>query len=186
MRIHTHLGKSIDCIEPNKAKYDKNIKELLADVQILSRIIKYTVAETAHMTLDEIINCIEQNSIQIGNIPIDPGFTNTGRVTALQTEDATAGESYITFDLRFSLTLPHKSVKIIINLEAQKTTDASKLGYHLSNRITYYMARLISSQKETEFFHTEYDNLKKVYSIWICLECAIDAIYEVRLTSKNI
>lgn len=186
MRIHTHLGKSIDCIEPNKAKYDKNIKELLADVQILSRIIKYTVAETAHMTLDEIINCIEQNSIQIGNIPIDPGFTNTGRVTALQTEDATAGESYITFDLRFSLTLPHKSVKIIINLEAQKTTDASKLGYHLSNRITYYMARLISSQKETEFFHTEYDNLKKVYSIWICLECAIDAIYEVRLTPKNI
>ena len=155
-------------------------------MQILSRIIKYTVAETAHMTLDEIINCIEQNSIQIGNIPIAPGLTNTERVTTLQTEDATAGESYITFDLRFSLTLPHKSVKIIINLEAQKTTDASKLGYHLSNRITYYMARLISSQKETEFFHTEYDNLKKVYSIWICLECAIDAIDEVRLTSKNI
>ena len=54
MRIHTHLGKSIDCIEPNKAKYDKNIKELLADVQILSRILKYTVAETAHMTLVQV------------------------------------------------------------------------------------------------------------------------------------
>ena len=186
MRIHTHLGKSIDCIEPNKAKYDKNIKELLADVQILSRIVKYTVAETAHMTLDEIINCIEQNSIQIGNIPIDPGLTNTERVTTLQTEDATAGESYITFDLRFSLTLPHKSVKIIINLEAQKTTDFKKLGYHLENRITYYMARLISSQKQTEFFHSEYDNIKKIYSIWICLECDTDAIDEVRLTSKNI
>ena len=113
MRIHTHLGKSIDCIEPNKAKYDKNIKELLADVQILSRIIKYTVAETAHMTLDEIINCIEQNSIQIGNIPIDPGFTNTGRVTALQAENAVPGESYITFDLHFSLTLQKKSVKMV-------------------------------------------------------------------------
>lgn len=186
MRIQTHLGNSIDVIAPNKAKYDKNMKELLADVQILSRIVKYTVVETAHMTLDEIINCIDQNSIQIGGIPIDPGLTNTERVTMLQTEDTIAGESYITFDLRFSLTLPRKSVKIIINLEAQKTADFKKLGYHLENRITYYMARLISSQKETEFFHSEYDNIKKIYSIWLCLECADDAIYEVRLTPKNI
>ena len=113
MRIHTHLGKSIDCIEPNKAKYDKNIKELLADVQILSRIVKYTVEEVQHMTLDEIIDCIDQNSIQIGSIPIDPGYTNTGRVTALQAENAVPGESYITFDLRFSLTLQKKSVKMV-------------------------------------------------------------------------
>lgn len=56
----------------------------------------------------------------------------------------------------------------------------------MENRITYYMARLISSQKQTEFFHSEYDNIKKIYSIWICLECDTDAIDEVRLTSKNI
>ena len=186
MRIQTHLGNSIDVIAPNKAKYDKNIKELLADVQILSRIVKYTVEEVQHMTLDEIIDCIDQNSIQVGSIPIDPGYTNTGRVTALQAENAVPGESYITFDLRFSLTLLRKSVKIIINLEAQKTIDFDKLGYHLENRITYYMARLISSQKETEFFHSGYDNIKKIYSIWLCMECASDAIYEVRLTPKNI
>ena len=86
-------GNSIDVIAPNKAKYDKNIKELLADVQILSRIVKYTVEEVQHMTLDEIMDCIDQNSIQIGNIPIDPGYTNTGRVTALQAENAVPGES---------------------------------------------------------------------------------------------
>ena len=83
------------------------------------------------------------------------------KLTTLVTEDARFGESYITFDLRFSLTLREKSVKIIINLEAQKTKEFSYLGYHLENRITYYMARLISSQKETEFFHTDYDNIKK-------------------------
>ena len=56
----------------------------------------------------------------------------------------------------------------------------------MEKRITYYMARLISSQKETEFFHSGYDNIKKIYSIWLCMECASDAIYEVRLTPKNI
>ena len=182
--IQTHLGNSIDVIAPEKAKYDKHIKELLADVQILSRIVKYTVAEARQMTLDEIIDSIDPGSIEIGTVPIDPGLTNTRRLTTLVTEDARFGESYITFDLRFSLTLREKSVKIIINLEAQKTKEFSCLGYHLENRITYYMARLISSQKETEFFHTDYDNIKKVYSIWICMECSVDAIYEVGLRAK--
>lgn len=85
----------------------------MADVQILSQIVKYTVEEVQHMTLDEIIDCIDQNSIQIGSIPIDPGYTNTGRVTALQAENAVPGESYITFDLHFSLTLQKKSVKMV-------------------------------------------------------------------------
>lgn len=33
----------------------------------------------------------------------------------------------------------------------------------------YYAARQISAQKGTEFENSEYDNIKKVYSIWICL-----------------
>ena len=164
----------------------KNIKELLADIQILARILKYTVDEVADFSLEEIMDCIDKESIQIGTVPISPGLTNTRRVESTQTEDATPGESYITFDLRLSLTLHKKSVKIIINLEAQKTIDFEKLGYHLENRITYYMARLSSSQKETEFFHSDYDNIKKIYSIWICIECETDAIRKVALTSKTV
>ena len=67
-----------------------------------------------------------------------------------------------------------KTIKIIINIEAQKSTDPVKLGYHLENRIIFYLSRLISSQKQKEFFHSEYDKIKKVYSIWICMDASND------------
>ena len=186
MNTKTHLATALDAIYPAKIQYDKNIKELLADIQILARILKYTVDEVADLSLEEIMDCIDKESIQIGTVPISPGLTNTRRMESSQTEDAAPGESYITFDLRLSLTLSKKSVKIIINLEAQKSSNVSKIGYHLENRITYYMARLISSQKEIEFFHSDYDNIRKIYSIWICMECETDSIRKVALTSKTV
>ncbi len=60
-------------------------------------------------------------------------------------------------------------MKVLINLGAQRPSDPARLGYHLENRIIFYLVRMISAQKQTEFFHSDYDNLKKVYSIWICL-----------------
>ena len=160
MTQQTHLGNTIDAVDPNKVLYDKNVKELLADVQILARILKYTVAEVRELEIDEIISCIDTDSIAVGTIPITPGLTNAMRVQSVQTEDSVLHESYITFDIRLSLTYGKKSVRIIINLEAQKSADVGKLGYHLENRIIYYMARLVSSQKGTEFFHSDYDNLR--------------------------
>ena len=37
-------------------------------------------------------------------------------------------------------------------------------------RAVYYVARLISSQKEKEFYGDDYNGLKKVYSIWITMD----------------
>lgn len=186
MTQQTHLGNTIDAVDSNKVLYDKNVKELLADAQILARILKYTVAEVRGLEIDEIISCIDTDSIAVGIIPITPGLTNAIRVQSVQTEDSVLHESYITFDIRLSLTYGKKSVRIIINLEAQKSADAGKLGYHLENRIIYYMARLISSQKETEFFHSDYDNLKKVYSIWICMDENIESVRKVSLVPETL
>jgi len=55
MKERFHLEQSIDAIEKDRASYDKNIKELLADVQILARIIKYTVSEAEDLTIEQII-----------------------------------------------------------------------------------------------------------------------------------
>ena len=186
MNTQTHLATELDAIDPAKIQYYKNIKELLADIQILARILKYTVDEVADLSLAEIMDCIDKESIRIGTVPVSPGLTNTRRVESSQAEDAIPGESYITFDLRLSLTLHKKSFKIIINPEAQKSSDVHQNGYHLENRITYYMARLISSQKEVEFFHSDYDNIKKIYSIWICMEGETDAIRKVSFTSEAV
>lgn len=71
-------------------------------------------------------------------------------------------------------------------MEAQKTSDSAKLGYHLENRIQFYLSRMISAQKSTEFFNSDYDSLKKVRSIWICMDGGADgdAIEEISFTKK--
>mgnify|MGYP003273006597 FL=1 len=51
MEIRTHLGNAIEAIDSLKARYDKNVKELLADVQVLSRIVKHTVTEVESLSI---------------------------------------------------------------------------------------------------------------------------------------
>ena len=81
-----------------------------------------------------------------------------------------------------------EKIKILINIEAQNISKASSLGYDLDNRIIYYLCRMISSQKEVEFTHSNYDDIKAVRSIWICLDGKEneDSINRIELTTKNI
>lgn len=189
MKEQTHIGNTLDAIAPNKLRYDKNVKELLADVQVLSRIVKYTISEIAHLSVDEIIHIIDVNSIQVSKVPISPGLTNAklGVIESVQTEDSVLNEGYITYDIRFSLYY-NGIWKIIVNVEAQNACSHVKLGYHLENRIQFYIARLISAQKEVEFVKKDYDSIKKVYSIWICMDTENDddSITGISLQSKTI
>ena len=47
---------------------------------------------------------------------------------------------------------------------------------------------MISAQKQTEFFHSDYDNLKKVRSIWLCLSNSEDgdSIEEISLKRNTV
>ena len=42
-------------------------------------------------------------------------------------------------------------------------------GYPWIKRGIYYCSRMIFSQYGTEFAESHYENIKKVYSIWICM-----------------
>ena len=112
------------------------------------------------MDIEDILGCIGDD-IEIGARPVDAGLSNLGRVKGTVTEDNIPGEGIIYYDIRFTAYLKEKEMKILINIEAQKSTDSGKLGYHLENRIIFYLARMISAQKQTEFFHSDFDNLKK-------------------------
>lgn len=188
MNENTNLSVLIDATEGRNLKLDKNIKEFLSDTQILARIAKYTVQEVQHLSIDEIIKCIDYRSVKTGIKNIDPGLTNIGKVQRIQTENSIPGEGYITFDIVFDLVYNENIIKVIVNIEAQKSADYKKLGYHLENRVVFYLARLISSQKETEFFHSNYDDIKKVYSIWICMDAeeGQDGICKLSLCPKTI
>jgi len=191
VNVNTHLHNTVDAVEADKAKYDQNVKELIADPQILARILQQTVVEVEGMSVDEVIECIDTNSIEVASVPVEPGLTNarkTGKIESKQTENAIPNEGYITFDVRCSLFIKSSHIKIIINVEAQKSSKVSQLGYHLENRIVFYLSRMISSQKGIEFSSDEYDNIKKVYSIWICMDAADgeESISKISLESKTL
>jgi predicted transposase/invertase (TIGR01784 family) len=180
----TYLAQAVEAAN-DLSTYDTNVKFLLADKQILARVLKYAVQEFKDMTIEDIMDSIGDD-IDVGTKPLDAGLSNIGRVNATNTEDNVPGEGKIFFDIRFTAYHKETEMKFLINLEAQKSSKPSKLGYHLENRIVFYLARMISAQKQTEFYHSDYDNLKKVRSIWICMDNSEngDSIEEVSLTQN--
>ena len=136
-------------LDNRNASYDKLAKRFLARKSILAHILKHTVSEFADCSLLD----IERKYIEgdptatINTIPLDDTLDLKGK----HTESNSPLEGLVTFDIIFDAIAPvdGKTVKIIINLEPQKTTR--NLQYKLMKRAVYYAARLISSQKEKEF-----------------------------------
>ena len=157
-------------------QYDKSIKKVLANKPILARILKFTVNELSNLSLQEIESCIDGNSVVLGQTFVEPGLSNP-KIINKQLEDDISGEGRIVYDLRFEVNLPDgEKTKIIINIEAQRKSNP---GYSIVNRGIFYIARLLSAQLNTEFTNNgsdsaQYDNMKKVYSIWICMDCPED------------
>ena len=92
----------------------------------------------------------------------------TSRIHGTGVEDATLSEGTITYDIRFLATAPVSGelIRLIINIEAQNDFYP---GYPLIKRGIYYCSRMISAQYGTEFMDAHYEKIKKVYSIWICM-----------------
>ena len=157
-------------------QYDKSIKKVLANKPILARILKFTVHELSMLSLQQIESCIDGNSVMLGQTFVEPGLSNP-KIISKQLEDDISGEGRIVYDLRFEVNLPDgEKTKIIINIEAQRKSNP---GYSIVNRGIFYIARLLSAQLNTEFTNNgsdsaQYDNMKKVYSIWICMDCPED------------
>ena len=174
-----------DFLEDQKAAYDNTAKKLLSRKAILAYILKYSVREFAECPLADIEKYIEGDpSLTINTVPLDDTLDIKGRTTASNSSD----EGLVTFDIIFDIYAPTKGepIKIIINIEPQKSTKS--LNYQLMKRAVYYSARLISAQKEKEFHSDNYNGIKKIYSIWICMDVQnyrADSILEYRL-SENV
>ena len=173
MKESTNLAKTLESIGDGNAAYDSNVKNLLADKQILSRILKYTLDEFKDMELHEITKCI-CSDIVVESQFLDAGLSNLEKVQGSATEDNVLNEGKILYDIRFSVRIKSTDIIILVNVEAQKSIDPKKLGYHIGNRIIFYLARMISAEKETEFCKSDYDSIKKAVSIWICLSDEIE------------
>lgn len=81
----TNLSQAVEATN-DASSYDTNVKFLLADKQILARILKYAVQEFKEMDVNDIMASIGDD-IAIGSKPLDAGLSNLGRVHTSNTED---------------------------------------------------------------------------------------------------
>lgn len=165
---YNSLGETA-LVSESQAKLDECCKALLAEKQFLAWILQSCEDAYKDKNIDEIIDCIEGEP-EIGKIPIGEGLENkyaAEKISGMSTEDASKYEGTIRYDIRFRSRLPDKKEsELIVNVEAQNNFNP---GYRLVTRGLYYAGRMISSQKGSEFDHSDYSRLKKVHSIWICL-----------------
>ena len=153
-----------------KAQYDENAKKLLSNKIFLARILKGTVTEFKDANPRDIISLIEGEPY-VSTVSVEPGMTNQvlenpkSKIKGSNTENTETKEGAIRFDIIFYVRMKDGISQIIVNIEAQKNSSP---GYALMNRAIFYTCRMISSQKERDFTNSNYDDMVKVYSIWIC------------------
>ncbi|MBP3610527.1 MAG: hypothetical protein J6J42_09355 [Lachnospiraceae bacterium] len=155
-----------------RAQYDSEVKYLLSEKIILAHIIAGVITEFKGMEPERIVSYIE-GTPEVATVPVPPGETNRYSGTAIcgdNTESNIPGEGTYTFDIKFALGLPEGSreFQLLINVEAQKA-EPSK--YTIPERGAFYVARMLSSQYGEVFTGEEFQKLKKVYSIWLVLNC---------------
>ncbi len=158
-------------VADDKANYDAACKRLLSEKIILAWIMKHCLEEFRNFDVDEIAQKYIEGQPQIADIPVnqDEGeIDNCPVISGMETEDVTMTEGLVTYDIRFRAAVPLSGelIQLIINVEAQNDFYP---GYPLIKRGIYYCSRMISSQYGKEFTESHYEKIKKVYSIWICM-----------------
>ena len=170
------------------AQYDESAKRLLGQKSILAHILVKTVDEFAGMDPKEVVSYIEGEPF-INTVPIETGLTNTiikndeSRVVGLNSENPELHEGMIRFDIIFYVRMRDGLSQIIINVEAQKDEPN---GYDILNRAIFYVSRMISSQKERDFSNSNYNDIKRVYSIWVCMNMPENSLEHIHLVKDSI
>ena len=182
--MDTDIKMSVKATD-TKAQYDNKAKQLLGHKIILAYILVNTVAEFKGMKPADVVQYIEGEPY-IGSVPVDAGVTNIenqDKVVGLNTENSEINEGMIRFDIIFYVRMRDGLSQIIVNVEAQK---AEPSGYDILNRAIFYVSRMISSQKGRDFVKSNYNDIKRVYSIWICMNMDNHSMSYIHLTKENI
>ena len=168
--MNTELKSAVMATDKD-AQYDNSAKRLIAHKIILARILIKTVEKFKGMDPLEVAALIE-GIPYISTVPVELGLTNAvhfqngKRIVGFNTENQELNEGLVRFDIVFYVRMKDGLSQIIINVEAQKDEPSD---YEILNRAVFYVSRLVSSQKERDFENSSYDDIKSVYSIWICM-----------------
>ncbi len=119
------------------------------------------------------VQAMNEQAMNAHAMSIQAMNTQVTKVQGMGNEDISQNEGTVYYDVRFNAIAPSteelENIRLIINAEAQ---NRFKLKYPLTKRAVYYGSRLISAQHGTVFTKSDYQKLRKVYSIWICVNPA--------------
>ena len=176
--MDTEIKNAVSATDQD-AQYDDKAKRLLGNKIILAHILIKTVDEFRGMNPKDVVSYIEGEPF-ISVVLVEPGLTNIEkipsndgklskdssekgqRIVGMNTENAEINEGLVRFDIIFYVRMKDGISQVIVNVEAQKDGPTS---YHILNRAVFYVSRLVSSQKERDFVKTNYNDIKRVFSI---------------------
>lgn len=185
--MNTELKNAVMATDRD-AQYDNSAKRLIAHKIVLAWILIRTVEEFKGMEPLEVAALIE-GIPYISAVPVEPGLTNAvhfqngQRLVGFNTENQELNEGLVRFDIVFYVRMKDGLSQIIINVEAQKDEPSD---YKILNRAVFYVSRLVSSQKERDFENSSYDDIKSVYSIWICMNMEENTMSHIHLTKEDL
>lgn len=138
----------------SEAAYDSCAKKILSNKFLIAHILKECLEEYKNVDIDYIVaNCLN-SKVRVSNVSVLPFI-----------EQLKIYGDNIRFDVYIKAKLPYEDNYMLINLELQNRDNP---GYPLFNRSLFYAATMINNQYGTEFIHSEYQNIIKVCTIWIC------------------
>ena len=157
-------------ISEDMARYDAACKRILSNKIFLAWLMKYCVEEYRDCEINDIVEHYIEN-VEVSAVGVEETKPLSGgeHIVGLKNEETSLSEGTSTFDIRFFALAPKSGgfIRIIVNIEAQNRYDP---GYPLVRRALYYCSRLIASQNGVEFTGKNFQDIKKVYSIWVCME----------------
>ncbi len=108
----------------------------------------------------------------ISSIVVDPGSTND-MITGEPKDYGETEAGLTVYDIRFDAAIPGTqdgvTYDVMIDVEAQANQYKP---YDIETRGIAYCCRMISEQMGREARNSHYEKLRKVYSIWICMNCS--------------
>ena len=176
MKVKNSISTTMRTLKGRETK-DKAAKNIFSYKPIMGNILKYTVAEYKDCSLEEIMNCIEGDTIRTGTAFVEEDMA--GSIRGEQTEFNTTDEAPAVFDILFRSLLPKKKGNILVNLhvdfELQKnyrpgypviTVSGSALRIFPKNsRIPYLITRYIITKMKVSAYLTFRSMLRK-QTLW--------------------
>ena len=122
-----------------KERDDQSAKSFFHRKDFLANVLKGTVSEYADLTIREIMDCIEGDTIQTGTALVSEDAADT--IRGENTQLTTIGEAPVTYDILFRSLIPQfkETIKVNLHIDLEIQQEYS-VSYPLERRAIYYAA----------------------------------------------